>query len=141
MKRTTTLISVIIMLVLSGCGILSGGSDTDLNGTAWSLESYGGKNLIGDSAMTATFEAGEVSGSASCNHYFGSYKIKGDQITVEGLGWTEMACMDPEGIMEQESTIMAMLSTTVSYKIEGGRLHLQLEGSEELVFSALENTD
>ncbi len=142
MKRTSTLIAVIfIMLALGGCGIVPGGSETDLNGTAWTLESYGGKSLIGDSAMTATFEAGEVSGSASCNHYFGSYKINGDQITVDGLGWTEMACMDPEGIMEQESTIMAMLSTTVSYKIEEGRLHLQLEGGEELVFSPLDNTD
>ncbi len=142
MKRSFIITGTIIaLLTLSGCGIISGESETDLNGTAWTLESFGGKSLIGDSAMTATFEAGEVNGSASCNHYFGSYKIKGDLITIEGLGWTEMACMDPEGIMEQESTIMAMLSTTVSYKIEGGRLHLQLEGNEELVFSPLENTD
>lgn len=140
MKRPIIFLgAVLILLTLSGCGIFSGGSEADLNGTSWTLESYGGKNLINDTAMTADFQSGEVSGSASCNHYFGSYKLKGNQITVEGLGWTEMACMNPEGIMEQESAIMSMLSQAASYSIEGGKLHIQIEGGEELVFLSLDN--
>lgn len=142
MKKSIILITLIFaLLTLSGCAIIAGDSGSGLDGTAWTLESYGGKTLIGETAMTANFDSGEVTGSTSCNHYFGSYKVKGEQFTVEGLGWTEMACMDPEGIMEQESTIMAMLSTTVSYVIQGGKLHLQLESGDELVFSPLESTD
>lgn len=131
--------TILISLALSSCGLFTGGSGADLNGTAWTLESYGGKSLISATTMTANFESGEVNGSASCNHYFGSYQVNGDQITVEGLGWTEMACMDPEGIMEQEQAIMSLLSSAISYGIEGGKLHLQIEGGEELVFLSLDN--
>ena len=140
MKKTVLiLVALIILASLSSCGMLAGETENDLNGTSWTLESYGGKSLLGERAMTAIFESGEISGSTSCNHYFGSYHAKGDQLTVDGLGWTEMACMDPEGIMEQESTIMSMLSRTVSYSIEAGKLSLLVEGGEELVFVPLEN--
>ena len=130
---------MLISLALSSCGLFSGGSGADLNGTAWTLESYGGKSLISDTTMTANFESGEVSGSASCNHYFGAYQLKGDQISVEGLGWTEMACMNPDGIMGQEQTIMSLLSKAVSYGIESGKLRLQIESGEELIFLSLDN--
>ena len=140
MKKTFLIfVGLIILISLSGCGIFSGEAGSGLNGTSWTMESYGGKSLLGDRAMTAIFESGEVSGSTSCNHYFGSYQTKGDQLTFGGMGWTEMACMDPEGIMEQESTIMSMLSQTVSYSIEGGKLYLQIDGGEVLVFVPLEN--
>ena len=140
MKKSFLILgAILISLALSSCGLFTGGSGADLNGTAWTLESYGGESLIIDTNMTANFESGEVSGSASCNHYFGSYQTKGDQITVEGLGWTEMACMDPDGIMEQEQTIMSLLSKAVSYGIEGGKLRLQIESGEELIFLSLDN--
>ena len=140
MKRAILIISAIVLLLaLSGCDLFTGGSGAELNGTSWTLESYGGKNLISGSTMTAIFEAGEVSGSASCNHYFGSFQTKGDQITIEGLGWTEMACMDPEGIMEQESAIMSMLGKSASYLIEGSKLEIRTESGEDLVFVPLDN--
>ena len=40
--------------------------------------------------------------------------------------------------MELESASMAMLAKAVSYQIEGGKLHLHVEGGEQLVFSPLE---
>ena len=139
MKRILLIISAIfILLTLTSCAVFSGGLGNDLNGTSWTLESYGGKNLLDNSTMTAIFESGEVSGSASCNHYFGAYKIKGNQFSVEGLGWTEMACMDPEGIMQQEQNIMAMLGDSASYIIEGNTLLIQTTGGEELVFIPLD---
>ena len=139
MKRVNLIIgTVLILLTLSACSGAAGGSEADLNGTAWTLESYGGKSLISGTTMTANFSSGEINGSASCNQYFGSYEVKGDQISLEGLGWTEMACLNPEGIMEQESAIMAMLAKAVNYQIEGGKLRLEVEGGEELVFSPLE---
>ena len=139
MKRKVLLIgSLVFLFALSACAGLPGGSEDDLNGTSWTLESYGGESLIRETAMTADFSSGEVRGSASCNQYFGAYKVNGDRITLEGLGWTEMACLNPEGIMEQEMAIMTMLAKAVSYQIEGGKLRLQVEGGEQLVFSPLE---
>ena len=131
--------SIVILLILSGCGVLTGGSGADLNGTNWTLESFGGQSLINNTAMTAEFDGGEIRGSASCNQYFGGYKINGNQISIEGLGWTEMACMDPEGIMEQEIAIMMLLSKSVSYQIEGGKLYIEVESGEELIFIPREN--
>jgi heat shock protein HslJ len=89
--------------------------------------------------MTAEFSGGEIRGSASCNQYFGGYKITGNQISIEGLGWTEMACMDPEGIMEQEIDIMTLLTNVVSFQMEGGKLTLVVESGEELIFVPREN--
>ena len=140
MKSTTIMIgSLIFLLILSGCSVLSGGSGIDLNGTNWNLESYGGQNLINGTAMTAEFSAGEIRGSASCNQYFGEYKTTGSQISVEGLGWTEMACMDPEGIMEQEIAIMRLLTDVVSYQVEGEKLYFVVDSGEELIFTPREN--
>jgi heat shock protein HslJ len=95
---------------------------------------YGEESLISGTAMTAEFDAGEIRGSASCNQYFGSYTVSGDQITLEGLGWTEMACMDPEGIMEQEIDIMTMLSKATSFRIESGNLYIEVESGAEMFF-------
>jgi len=131
----------LILLAIGGCGLISNGSGVDLNGTAWSLVSYGGTSVISGTNMTAKFNQGEINGSTGCNMYFGSYQSKADQLTISEMGWTEMACMDPEGVMDQEMDIMSMLSTTVSYEVEGETLRLQTEDGDELVFSStdLEN--
>lgn len=130
--------AVLILLAIGGCGLISTGAGTDLNGTAWSLESYGGTSVISGTTMTAKFVEGEINGSTGCNMYFGSYQSKGNQLTINDMGWTEMACMDPEGVMDQEMDIMTMLSATVSFEIENETLRLQTEDGDELVFSSID---
>ncbi|MFV1949361.1 MAG: META domain-containing protein [Anaerolineales bacterium] len=134
MKKVILIIAVITSLTLTSCGILPGSEGSDLRGTSWKLVSYGGKLPIEGKTMTANFDGAEVSGSASCNHYFGAYKIKGSQISIEGLGWTEMACMDPEGIMQQEQVIMSMLSNSNSFTLQGDRLEIITTSGEILIF-------
>lgn len=137
-KINITLGAILILLALSGCGIggnSAAGSEADLSGTSWTLESYGGKSLLDETAMTARFLLGEITGTTSCNQYFGAYQAKGDQLTIEDLGWTEMACLNPEGIMEQERDIMALLSDTASYELEGDTLRLQTSTGEVLNFT------
>lgn len=145
MKKTIIILGAILMLLaVSGCGLVGGsdsGSQADLSGTSWTLESYAGKMLLEETAMTAKFLLGEVSGSTSCNHYFGAYEAKGSQLTIDGLGWTEMACMNPEGIMQQESDIMALLSDTASFEMDGETLRLITSAGEELIFSPAEQAD
>lgn len=139
MKKAILYLSIIlILLVIGGCGVISDGTGPDLNGTAWSLETYGGRSVITGTTMTAKFVDGEINGSTGCNMYFGSYQSKGDRLTIDGMGWTEMACMDPEGVMEQEMDIMSLLATTVGFEIEGETLRLQTEGGEELVFNSVD---
>lgn len=134
MKKIFLIIAVITGLTLASCGILPGNEEASLRGTSWKLISYGRKLPIEGKSMTANFDGIEISGSASCNHYFGAYKIKGDQIRIEELGWTEMACMDPEGIMNQEQVIMNMLSNSDTFTLQGDRLEIKPTTGESLIF-------
>ena len=137
MKKNFLIGILLTALFLSSCGVLPVSNTIDLKGTSWTLVSYNGTALIPGSAMTAFFEGSEVNGSASCNHYFGSYTTKGEQIQIDGLGWTEMACMDPEGIMEQEQVLMSLLSQAAAISIQGETLQLTTENGDSLIFQYL----
>ena len=130
----TTLLS---LFITASCSILAGNGSNQLNNTSWRLISYGEKQPIPGKDMTAKFDSQEVSGSASCNHYFGSYQIRGDQFSVDGLGWTEMACLDPEGIMEQEQEIMGMLGDSITFTVQGNILEILTSGGEAMIFEAI----
>ncbi len=134
-------ISIISLLFAASCSILPGTGSNQLTGTTWKLVSYDGNIPLAGKNMTASFDAKEIQGSASCNTYFGTYRLKGDQISISGLGWTEMACMDPEGIMEQEQTIMKMLSESSSYSIQGDKLQITTSAGELLIFQQLIGLD
>ena len=134
-------ISIISLLFATSCSILPGTGSDQLIGTTWKLISYDGNIPLAGKNMTASFDAKEIQGSASCNTYFGTYRLKGDQISIDELGWTEMACMDPEGIMEQEQTIMKLLSESSSYSIQGDRLQITTSAGELLIFQQLIGID
>ncbi len=141
MKRNLLIVLLLLALFLSSCGVLPITKNSGLNGTAWTLISYKGTTLLSDTTMTAFFESGEVNGSAGCNHYFGSFKAKGDQIQIDGLGWTEMACMDPEGIMQQEQQVMSLFSQAVTFSIQGQVLQIITGSGEVMEFQQIENRE
>ena len=133
-------ISLSLLFAVS-CSIIPGTGSNQLSGTTWKLISYAGNIPLAGKDMTAAFDTKEIRGSASCNSYFGTYRLKGDQISISGLGWTEMACMDPEGIMEQELTIMKLLSESSSYTIQGDILQITTSAGELLIFQQLIGID
>jgi heat shock protein HslJ len=141
MKKKILLITILLTLFLSSCGVLPLNKNGSLNGTSWTLISYNGTDLLPETAMTAFFEDREINGSASCNHYFGSYTAKGDQIQIEGLGWTEMACMDPEGIMLQEQQVMNLFSQAGTYSIEGQILQITTGSGEIMIFQQIDDRE
>ena len=134
-------ISIISLLFAASCSILPGTGSDQLTGTTWKLISFDGNIPLAGRNMTASFDAKEIQGSASCNTYFGTYRLKADQISIGELGWTEMACMDPEGIMEQEQVIMKLLSESSSYSIQGERLQITTSAGELLIFQQLIGID
>jgi len=104
----------------------------------WTLFAYRKTSPIEGTTITARFENGEVHGSGGCNSYFGAYVLDGAQLTIEGLGWTEMACMNPEGVMEQEQTVLGYLSDAESFEVDTGRLIIHVGGQETLTFEPTE---
>ena len=80
------------------------------------------------------FEDGQVTGSAGCNSYFGSYKARSGDITVGAVGSTQMACVDPGGVMEQEQEFLKHLSEGQTFRIEGEQLMIYWDDHEALTF-------
>ena len=91
--------------------------------------------VLEGSETTAIFNGDDrqVSGSAGCNTYFGDYEAKKNELSISMLAWTARACVEPEGVMEQEQKYLSALQAAESYTIEGGELQIFC-GDQVLVF-------
>jgi heat shock protein HslJ len=93
--------------------------------------------VLPGTSITIEFSADEVSGSAGCNTYGGSYNTSGDSLSVSGVFATEMGCMEPAGILEQEQAYLTALRVVARYQIDGDRLEILDEaGAQILAFVA-----
>lgn len=132
MKLIQTLSSITwILVMLVACG---GSSNDPLNGTTWELYSIGKYAPIADSMTTLRFENGRVSGLAGCNQFGGEYRSSKQTLAISGLYMTEMACMSPEGIMDQELLFLQYLGDVRSYQIVDGKLQISRSDGETLTF-------
>ncbi len=130
--RITTTIYIITILV-TACGG-SPVEDVSLEGTTWVLTAYNKNRPLEGTQPTIHFEDGQVSGNASCNSYGGSYEVQGDKIGFSALFMTEMYCMDPEGVMDQETLYLEMLGKAVTYEINSGVLTIVIGPQQTLTF-------
>ncbi len=95
----------------------SGGPLTSLNGTRWWLVSMRnivlrpGTTITADFAINADGETGTISGTGGCNTY--NAPILG-YFQVGPAATTKMFCAEPVGVMEQESSYLALLGTANS---------------------------
>ncbi len=107
----------------------------------WVLESYGEEGnlqaVLEGTEITATFDSseGRVSGSAGCNSYFGDYQINNNKLSIPMTAHTKMYCLEPEGVMEQETQYLRLLSAAESYEVSEGKLRI-IAGPQLLIFSA-----
>ena len=122
-------------------GAAACGDDAPLADTSWVLESYGPQaaplSLIGDTVITAEFDGSEatLSGSAGCNSYSTGHTIADGRLTLSALAWTERACLDPEGAMDQEQTYLTALGAVDRLEADADALRLFYSGGV-LVFAA-----
>ena len=142
MKLKLIPVCAVVALSLSLFACAEVAEDTvTIEDTTWVLESYGDQGnlqtVLEGTEITATFESaeGQVKGSASCNSYFGSYELNNSNLSIFQIGNTEMYCMEPEGVMEQETQYLRLLSAAESYEIIEGKLRI-IAGSELVVFNA-----
>ena len=130
--RIATIVYIIAML-LSACGG-SPVEEISLDGTTWVLTAYNKNRPLVGSQPTITFEDDQVSGNASCNSYGGSYEVQGDKIGFSALFMTEMFCMEPEGVMDQEMTYLEMLGNAVTFEINGDILTIVAGPQQTLTY-------
>lgn len=124
-----TLITFVVCIAFSGC-VENGSAEGEIPvNSEWELISFGpvgdAEPMLSATNITLEFEEkNEFSGSAGCNHYFGSYEIgEGNEISIGVIGSTEMWCQG-EGIMDQENRYLSSLRNVTSFEIEGGNLKL-----------------
>lgn len=102
-----------------------------LAGTAWDVTGYNnGKQavvsvLLGTEITLNFGEDNQVSGSAGCNNYSGSFESTDTTVTVGALAATQRACVAPEGINEQEAQYLAALQNSATYEIAGDMLTIR----------------
>jgi heat shock protein HslJ len=124
----------LVLLLLAACGETSSDPADPLDGTAWVLMFVRKSVPIPDTTITATFEDGQVHGSVGCNTYSGSYQVTGDTIDVGPIAITEMYCMEPEGVMDQETMIVQFLQDVRTLRFVDEQLQLSRPDREALTF-------
>ncbi len=79
---------------------------------------------LAGTTISATFADGSVTGSAGCNDYVTSYEVTGDSIKFGPVVTTRKMCVEPSGVMDQETAYARSLETAVAFTVVAGRLGL-----------------
>ncbi len=128
------LMMLALTALLAACG--RPGASAGLEGTQWVLQSLNGRSPLGGAQITLAFEEGQARGSAGCNSYGGAYTVRGeDGLTFSDLYNTEMACLEPAGIMEQEAEYLDTLRAATGFRVSDAELQILSVGGGVLVYS------
>lgn len=107
----------------------------DLAGTSWIVTGFnnGAEAVVSpllDTEIILSFDAdGKLNGKA-CNGFFGSYETAGGTLNISQMGRTEMFCVEPQGIMEQEDQFLAALASAATYQVDSNHLEMRTAGDE-----------
>ncbi|MBI9045499.1 MAG: META domain-containing protein [Anaerolineaceae bacterium] len=127
-------IAILFVILLSACSGNEPNLEAQLQGKTWVLTSYNDSQPIADRHPTLNFEADQISGTTGCNHYGGTYQIEGDTIRFEGIFSTEMACLEPTGLMEQERIYLDLLRVADQVELNEDVLTFYAESNPIMVF-------
>jgi heat shock protein HslJ len=95
---------------------------------SWIITGYYNGSAV-TAPITGTFltllvgSDGTLTGSAGCNHYFGSYSLNGSSVKVSPLASTKVACPNSD-IQNQETQFLAALQMTEAYTKDANGLTL-----------------
>ena len=123
----------IVSIILSACSSIL---PSEHDGTTWVLTAINNDTAIIGNSPTLEFEGDMVSGNASCNIYSGSYQVGGETISFGLLTRTEMYCMEPEGVMDQEQTYLETLEAAQRFELIENTLTIYSDSGATLTFQA-----
>jgi heat shock protein HslJ len=103
-------------------------ASTTLEGTSWNVLNYNNGNqavvsVLAGTELTVVFGE-EISGSAGCNNFFGSFTAEDGAIEIGPLAATRKLCPQ-EDVMDQEAQFLTALESAATYRITGDRLELR----------------
>ena len=134
----TAVVILVAALTVIGCSQpaastapSAAGPPAELPGTSWVLQGISGAQL-GTGVPTIDFGTdGNVSGSAGCNTFNGTYTVDGSSISFGPLASTKMAC--PTADMAVETAFLAGLAGAKTWSIQA--LFLTLDGAAKMTFT------
>jgi len=144
-RSATVLLGVLVAsLLLAAC---SGGSSTPatggtggtIEGITWALTAYIEGKTLNDTPTgvyaDARFEAGTVSGIASCNGFNGDAKVSGTSLAISGVSSTQMACPIPAS--QVEASYLVALEDAASFTATADSLTIfDASGNTILTYAA-----
>jgi heat shock protein HslJ len=80
--------------------------------------------LAGTEITAVLDEDGALAGSTGCNRYTTTYTAERGSIEIAPPTVTELACTEPDGVMEQESAYLALLARVERYRVDSASLAL-----------------
>ncbi|MEZ4515609.1 MAG: transporter substrate-binding domain-containing protein [Chloroflexota bacterium] len=97
-----------------------------LVGTSWQLVTLNGAPVLTGSEITVIFGDGSnLSGSAGCNNYTGTYGVNGISMSVRNIKNSQQTCPSPDGVMPQERSYLNVLGSASAFSIDGGQLTIR----------------
>ncbi|MGF1618948.1 MAG: META domain-containing protein [Acidimicrobiia bacterium] len=139
MKLKSAVLIAVVTIVLAACGSNEPlGPPAGLDGS-WQLTSgtHQGTAIepISTHPVTMSFDGAEVTGTAACNGYGGTFDITDSEISFSEMSRTEMAC-SPTEVMDLEESFLAALLSVTEVMVTDGLLVLSGE-TTTLEFEAL----
>ena len=91
------------------------------------------RTALAGTELTLEFQdAGSFGGLSGCNTYSGDYETTGEYGVVAGqtfsvgeLAATEIACLEPDGVMEQEIRFLEAMANSDLWRLVGANLELR----------------
>lgn len=114
-----------------------------LVGTLWTLQFVNvetqWEETLASNEITMQIDGNEMSGSAGCNEYTATVSEKAGTLTISDLSFTEMGCMEPAGVMEQETLYLSLLEQASLLRQFPVSLQLlDIDGAPLLMYGASE---
>ena len=147
MRTTCLCFCVVFTLLVAGCRngnpVSEFQSPSELPAGIWQLEAFVRdarlRDVLGETELTLEFRVGEeinMGGRAGCNFYGGAVSWENGRLVVGPIGQTQMLCLKPKGVMEQEETYLSVLRSAVELRVGGDQLVLfDADRKPVLVFS------
>ncbi len=121
------------MLLLAACG----GEGNPLADTEWRLVGLGNANapaeVVGGNPTAEFTTATDMTGWTGCNSYAARYGVRGSELGLDDLTWTEAGCPS-QALFRQEQRMQDSLATVERFEVSGEQLTLHSEGGQVLVF-------
>lgn len=126
-RNATLGVAVGMFALLAACS--SGDDEANLTSRTWNLAELGptGAMTVAIGDPTIRFDVGTSTavGTTGCNSFSGGYSIDGDSLSFGPIAATEIACMDPPGVMEQEGEFLRIMAAVTRYEVTDTELLME----------------